>query len=41
MKKKYIKSSDVYKTGGLYGTVSPKDVYKTGGLYGTVSPKDL
>jgi len=31
----------LYKSGGDYGTVSPKDVYKSGGRYGTVSPKDV
>jgi len=42
-KKENIKncSTDVYKSGGLYGTISPVEIYKSGGLYGVISIKDF
>jgi len=36
-----IPSSDLYKSGSDYGTVSPKEIYKGGNYYGTISPKEL
>ncbi len=38
---KTISSSDIYKSGTLYGTVSSSEVYKGGTWYGTVSPADV
>ena len=40
MKKDNKKPIDLYKSGGDYGTISPKEVYKSGGRYGVVSIKD-
>jgi len=42
-KKENIKncSTDVYKSGGLYGTISPVELYKSGGLYGVISIRDF
>ena len=42
-KKEHIanSSNDVYKSGGLYGTICPVEIYKSGGLYGVISIYDF
>ena len=34
-------STDLYKAGTRYGTISKKDIYKAGTRYGTVSRNDI
>jgi len=35
------RSSDIYKAGTRYGTISPKDAYKAGTYYGSISTRDF